>query len=211
MSVQQKQNQPTTLTADMLGIELPEREATLTGCAIAVRALLQNWRQGTVACKGRSDVAFSNKKPWKQKGTGRARAGSKRSPLWKGGGVIHGPQARTKQLKVAKKVKQNALHQLFADRLQSNRIHVIDWAPSQDAPRTKEAYEFLKNNGLLNDTLVMFFPIDDHVSRSSFVNIPNVRIVSFDALNAYDALSGNRWVILQKDMDAFKEMVSRWS
>ena len=61
--------------------------------AIYVRALLQNWRQGTVACKGRSDVSYSNKKPWKQKGTGRARAGSARSPLWRGGGVIFGPQA----------------------------------------------------------------------------------------------------------------------
>ena len=67
---------------------------------------MQNWRQGTVACKGRSDVAFSNKKPWKQKGTGRARAGSARSPLWRGGGVIFGPQPRTRMLKVAKQVKK---------------------------------------------------------------------------------------------------------
>src|SRR5690242_19063445 len=60
-----------------------------------VRALLQNWRQGTVWSRGRADVSFSNKKPWKQKGTGRARAGSPKSPLWKGGGVIFGPQERT--------------------------------------------------------------------------------------------------------------------
>src|SRR5260221_13587778 len=59
-----------------------------------IRVLAQNWRQGTVACKGRSDVAYTNRKPWKQKGTGRARAGSARSPLWKGGGAIFGPQAR---------------------------------------------------------------------------------------------------------------------
>ena len=62
--------------------------------------MLQNWRQGTVACKGRSDVAFSNKKPWKQKGTGRARAGSARSPLWRKGGVIFGPQPRTRTLTI---------------------------------------------------------------------------------------------------------------
>ena len=67
--------------------------------SIYIRSLLQNWRQGTVACKGRSDVGYSNKKPWKQKGTGRARAGSARSPLWRGGGVIFGPQPRTRVLK----------------------------------------------------------------------------------------------------------------
>lgn len=211
MSMQQEQNQSTTLTADMLGIELPETPAALTGCAQWVRALLQNWRQGTVACKGRSDVAFSTKKPWKQKGTGRARAGSRRSPLWRSGGVIHGPQPRTRQLKVGKKTKQNVLYQLLIDRLRNNNVHVLQWDLSQDAPRTKEAFDLLKSHGLLNETLVMFSPIHDHVTRSSFANIPTVRIVSLDAPNAYDVLSGKRWVILQKDMDAFKEMVSRWS
>ena len=67
--------------------------------AVWVRVLMQNWRQGTVGCKARSDVAYTNKKPWKQKGTGRARAGSARSPIWRGGGVTFGPQARVKTLK----------------------------------------------------------------------------------------------------------------
>jgi large subunit ribosomal protein L4 len=70
-----------------------------------VRTLMQNWRQGTVGVKGRSDVARSNKKPWKQKGTGRARAGSARSPLWRGGGVTFGPQLRSRKLSVSKKTK----------------------------------------------------------------------------------------------------------
>src|ERR1700733_5875246 len=65
-----------------------------------IRVLAKNWQQGTVACQGRSDVAYTNRKPWKQKGTGRARAGSARSPLWKGGGVIFGPQARVRTMKV---------------------------------------------------------------------------------------------------------------
>ena len=77
--------------------------------AVYVRSLLQNWRQGTVGCKGRSDVAYSNKKPWKQKGTGRARAGSARSPLWRGGGVIFGPQPRTRVLKAGKQVKKKCV------------------------------------------------------------------------------------------------------
>src|SRR5438105_1375079 len=72
-----------------------------------IRSLIQNWRQGTVACKTRGEIAFSNKKPWKQKGTGRARAGSRRSPLWRKGGVIFGPQSRVRTLKVGRAVKQN--------------------------------------------------------------------------------------------------------
>lgn len=71
-----------------------------------MRVYLQNVRQGTVGSKGRSDIAYTNKKPWKQKGTGRARAGSARSPLWRGGGVVFGPQARIKMLKVPKKLSK---------------------------------------------------------------------------------------------------------
>src|SRR5690348_5288778 len=74
-----------------------------------IRVLANNWRQGTVACKGRADVAYTNRKPWRQKGTGRARTGSARSPLWKGGGAIFGPQARTRTLKLAKKMKHKVL------------------------------------------------------------------------------------------------------
>ena len=212
MSAQQKQTQSTTvLSAQTLGMELPETFSMSVGCAIWVRALLQNCRQGTVGCKDRSEVAFSNKKPWKQKGTGRARAGSKRSPLWKGGGVTHGPQPRTRQLKVGKKTKLNVMFDLFATRLMQGRINVLDWNPSNDLPNTKEAFNALHNHNLINGTIVLFSSIHDHVVRNSFANIPQVRIVSFDSPNAFDVLSGKTWVVLQKDMDAFKEMVSQWS
>src|SRR6201996_8223265 len=77
--------------------------------AICVRSYLQNWRQGTVGCKDRSEVAFANRKPWKQKGTGRARAGSARSPLWKGGGVTFGPKPRDYSQSMNKKARQAAL------------------------------------------------------------------------------------------------------
>src|SRR3989338_6099689 len=77
------------------------------GFSIVVRQLLQNWRQGTVACQTLAEVTGSNKKPFKQKGTGRARAGTVKSPLWRGGGVIFGPQPRTRTLKVSKKLRQS--------------------------------------------------------------------------------------------------------
>src|SRR5436189_5382445 len=81
------------------------------------RVLTKNWQQGTVACQGRSEVSRTNKKPWKQKGTGRARAGSARSPLWKGGGVIFGPQARVRTLKISKKARQKVMTTILADYL----------------------------------------------------------------------------------------------
>ena len=211
MIAQQKQSQSAVLSAQALGIELPETFSMSVGCAIWVRALLQNWRQGTVGCKGRAEVAFSNKKPWKQKGTGRARAGSKRSPLWKGGGVTHGPQPRVRELKVGKKTKLNVMFDLFATRLMQGRISVLDWNPVNDLPKTKDAFNALNRHNLVNDTVVIFSPIHDDVVRNSFANIPQVRIVSFDSPNAFDVLSGKTWVILQKDIDAFKEMVSQWS
>ena len=89
------------------GTNTERRVMPLTSFAIWVKALMQNWRQGTVACKGRADVTSrSNKKPWKQKGTGRARAGSPRSPLWRGGGVIFGPQPRVRKLSLNQGTKK---------------------------------------------------------------------------------------------------------
>ena len=99
--------------------------------AVYVRSLLQNWRQGTVACKGRSDVAYSNKKPWKQKGTGRARAGSARSPLWRGGGVIFGPQPRTRVLKAGKQVKKIMFStQFLFNFLEQGKVVSLNWDAS---------------------------------------------------------------------------------
>ncbi len=86
-----------TVTIKDIGVERPKQNS-MVDFSTWVRSLVQSWRQGTVACKGRSDVARSTKKPWKQKGTGRARAGSARSPIWRGGGVIFGPQKRTRIL-----------------------------------------------------------------------------------------------------------------
>ena len=81
-----------------LNLDASQKKVATVAFSTWIRSLLQNWRQGTVGCKGRSDVNRSNKKPWKQKGTGRARAGSARSPLWRGGGVIFGPQPRVRTL-----------------------------------------------------------------------------------------------------------------
>lgn len=175
-----------------------------------VRALLQNWRQGTVWSRGRSDVSFSNKKPWKQKGTGRARAGSPKSPLWRGGGVIFGPQERTRVLKVNKKTRQLAMLSLLSDYLNRSSIIVADWVMPVEKPKTVHAHALLQQHGLVDKKITVFVASGDMLTYASFVNLPNVAVMSFDQPNAFDLMHSERWVIFKKDQDLFKEMVAQW-
>ncbi len=191
--------------------EVSERSIDKAAFAVCIRALLQNWRQGTVGCKDRSEVSYSNKKPWKQKGTGRARAGSARSPLWIGGGVTFGPQPRVRTLRVTKSIRRGVLNSLFWEYVENNRIGVLDWQLSNDAPKTALASQALKNAQLENKKITIFLSLDDVIHQSSFANIPGVHIVFFDAPNAYDVVRSYQWVILKKDLDIFKKMVATWN
>lgn len=177
----------------------------------AVRVLRQNWRQGTVACKTRGQLAFSNRKPWKQKGTGRARVSSIRSPLWRKGGVIFGPQPRTRVLSIGREQRRMVLRDLFADALASERIVCLDFETEQNKPSTKVASQVLQSAGLHNERIVLFVPVDDFGARASFGNIATVSIVSFDAANAFACSYASHWVFLKKDIDLFKQMVEQWS
>src|SRR5476649_1169803 len=132
-----------TLSTKDFGLTAPDKNISMVGFSIWVRALMQNWRQGTVGCKDRSEVNFSNKKPWKQKGTGRARAGSARSPLWRKGGVVFGPQARTKTLRVSKKLRQNVLGAIAFNHLDTGRVACLDWSLQGDKPQTSAAFKTL--------------------------------------------------------------------
>lgn len=176
----------------------------------AVRSLLQNWRQGTVGCKTRGEVAFSNRKPWKQKGTGRARAGSLRSPLWRKGGIIFGPQPRTRVLDINKKQRKFVFNNILFSALENKTINCLDYNDLQQ-PSTKKAYEALRNMDLATKKVILFLPFGDIVSHASFRNIPNVHILYFDQPNAYDLTDGDSWVFLKKDIDLFKEMILQWN
>lgn len=175
-----------------------------------INVLRQNWRQGTVGCKDRGEVAFSNKKPWKQKGTGRARVGSIRSPLWRKGGVIFGPQLRTRTLKVTQQLKKNVLKALLIDRLQQQKIVALDWQMDGNAPKTALAFAQLKNAGLQNKNIVLFVPTHDYQLQASYANIPHVKMYLFDQPNAYALSQGDFWVYLKRDSDLFKQMVGSW-
>lgn len=199
------------VTPQDVGMRVPEAGNIRFGFAVWVRTLMQNWRQGTVGCKTRSEVARSNKKPWKQKGTGRARAGSARSPVWRGGGVVFGPQPRVKKLKMSKKQKGVVLHSMFYKYLNSGKVHMLEDMLVAPKPSTATAYRVLTKTGLTQHKVTLFLPMHDALNYASFVNIPNVRILFFDQLNAVDLAKSSQWVFFKKDFDMFKEMVSRWS
>ena len=179
--------------------------------SLYVRVLRQNGRQGTVGCKGRGDVSFSNKKPWKQKGTGNARAGTRRSPLWRKGGVIFGPQPRTRTLKVNKNNKKTVFLALFSEMLKTGLVYCIDHDFSKkETPKTKEAYDILKKLKLNDRMGILFLNCDDVLGHASFRNIPHLKIFSFDQPNAYDLSSVGYWMFFKKDYDSFREMVEKW-
>jgi len=194
-----------------LDVKLEKREIDNKAFSVAIRTLLQNWRQGTVVPKGRSDVAFSNAKPFRQKGTGRARAGTKRSPLWRGGGVIFGPQPRTRMLKIPSKQASGVFNNIFFNALENKSIYCLDTLFDEKKPNTKAAYTALKGLGLENEKVLLFIPAMDEMNFMSFRNIPNVNILFFDQPNAFDLSGAKAWIFLKRDVQFFNDMVSRWN
>jgi large subunit ribosomal protein L4 len=215
MNAQAKQSEKTASTISVVTPEHAGMTAEMvkispTSFAQYVRALMQNWRQGTVGVKGRSDVAYSNKKPWKQKGTGRARAGSARSPLWRGGGVTFGPQARTRVLSIPKNVKRNVLAGIAHQFLSAGKVVTLNWELTGETPKTAVAFDALKKAGLNTGKILMFLPAHDLLTATCFSNIPTVRVLFFDQPNAVDLVHADRWVVLNRDLEQFKTMVAQW-
>lgn len=206
---------PKTLThiitpSDAQIAEDTRTEMSPVSFAQCVRTLHQNWRQGTVACKDRGEVTSrSNKKPWKQKGTGRARAGSPRSPLWRGGGVTFGPQERVRTLKTSKALRNNVLKGLLWQRLDAGSIISLNWQPAEK-PKTADLFKVLKDHALSQNSVVFFVATHDYVTHASLANIAKVRMLLFDQPNVYSLAAAERWVFLEKDIDLFKKMVSSW-
>jgi large subunit ribosomal protein L4 len=172
-----------------------------------VTAQLAARRRGTQSTLTRAEVRGGGAKPWKQKGTGRARAGSSRSPIWTGGGVIHAPKPRDYSQRTPKKMIRLALRSALSDRAASERILVLDWG--LDAPSTKGAIAALAANGVEGRVLVVLQP-EDHVVWKSLRNLPNVHICGAGELNAYDVLVSD-WVVFTPDTLPVDRPVSRGS
>ncbi len=194
-----------------LGLDFNKKETSPVTFARAIRVLLQNWRQGTVSCKTRGEVSFANKKPWRQKGTGRARVSSLRSPLWRKGGVIFGPQARVRKLSINEKQRTLVFNNVISRLLEKSAIHCLDFGVNEQGPKTKAAYQALKGMGLDNRKIVLFLPFGDMANFAAFRNLPNVNILTFDQPNAFDLSNGDCWVFMKKDIEHFKEMILQWN
>jgi len=194
-----------------LSLDLVKKETSPATYARAIRVLRQGWRQGTVASKSRGQLAFSNKKPWKQKGTGRARASSLRSPLWRKGGIIFGPQPRTRKLGISRKARSYVMNNVFFAVADQGNIRCLEFSPPKGQPSTKLAVKSLKNAGISSEKTTLFLSFNDHLMAASFRNIPNVQVVFYDQPNAFDLSSSSHWAFLKKDADEFKKMVERWN
>jgi large subunit ribosomal protein L4 len=157
-----------------------------------VTAQLAARRAGTQSTKTRAEVAGGGAKPWRQKGTGRARQGSIRSPQWRGGGVAHGPKPRSYKQRTPKKMIRLALASALSDRLNEDRLKVIDsWG--LDAPSTKSAVKVLKDLNVEGRVLVVLTR-DDEATWKSLRNLQDVHVLYTGELNAYDILVSD-WVV----------------
>ncbi|MDI6728245.1 MAG: 50S ribosomal protein L4 [Thermodesulfovibrionales bacterium] len=157
----------------------------------AVVGYLANQRQGTHATKTVSMVSGGGKKPWKQKKTGRARHGSIRSPIWRGGGIVFGPQPRDYSVNLPKSMRKTALYKALTMKLSDGEIAVVDSIP-MDKPRTKDMARILSNLGLSDKTVLIVLPEkDDNVMRS-VRNIPMADVVRVSDLNAYQVAAFDR-------------------
>ncbi|MFZ1284819.1 MAG: 50S ribosomal protein L4 [Propionicimonas sp.] len=143
-------------------------------------------RQGTHSTKTRGDVAGGGAKPWRQKGTGRARQGSRRAPQWTGGGVVHGPQPRSYAQRTPKKMIAAALRGALSDRAREGRIHVVSAIVAGETPSTKAALQAL--SGIGGAKLLVVLGRDEDVAWLSLRNVPSVHALAVDQLNAYDVL-----------------------
>ena len=161
-------------------------------------------RSGTASTKTVGEVAGTNKKPWRQKGTGRARAGSFRSPLWAGGGVVFGPKPRDFGKKVSKKTKQLALRKALSERIKAGDVVVVDDL-KLESPKTKEFAGVISRLELKGSTLVVSAGVDKNLSLASR-NVPNVALATSDSLNTYDVLRPAKLLFTKS---AFEKVESR--
>ena len=159
-------------------------------------------RQGTHKVKGRGEVSGAGRKPFKQKGTGRARQGSIRAPQMTGGGIVHGPTPRDYAQRTPKKMIAAALRGSLSDRARGGRIHVIDSLSIGDVPSTKTIVELLANIATSKHVLIVL-ERNDELSHKSVRNVPSVHVLPWDQLNAYDVLISDDIVFTKGAFDSF--------
>ena len=169
-----------------------------------VTAIRNSRRAGTAPTKSKGEVAGSNKKPWKQKGTGNARAGFRQSPVWRGGGVAHGPRPRSFERKVNKKVVALAFARALSDRLVAGDVIVVDKFEFE-APKTRLMAKFLKELGVDRTAVIVQKDVDETVFLT-MRNLPGIDYSTAGSLDVYTVLANRRIVC---DKDGFDALMAR--
>ena len=175
--------------------------------AIFDMVLLQraSLRQGTHKVKNRTEVSGGGTKPWRQKGTGRARQGSIRAPQWRGGGVVFGPTPRSYKFKINRKVGRLALRSALSTKIIDNEFMALDTIKF-DAPKTKEMVKVLSNLEAPAKTLIVMDEIDETVARSAN-NIPGVKLLDARRVNVYDVLNSNKLIMTEAAIKSVEEVL----
>ena len=185
----------------VFGVELNEHLVHM-----AVVAQLANKRQGTQKAKTRSEVSGGGRKPWRQKGTGRARSGSTRSPLWVGGGTVFGPQPRSYAFRMPKKQRRLAIKCALSDKVASGDFIVLDDLQF-DAPKTKSVVKMLGDFGVDAKSLIITLDENENVELSSR-NIPGVKAINTMGLNVYDILNHTKLFITKAAIEKIEEVLA---
>ena len=169
-----------------------------------VKNHLANRRQGTQSAKTRAEVRGGGRKPWRQKGTGRARQGSIRAPQWKGGGVVFAPKPRSYRYSVPKKVRRLAMRSVLTSKVLEGELRILD-ALTIDAFSTKKAKEILKNLNLETKTIIVLSEGNEKIVKS-FANLPKVETVVVDYMNVYDLMRFDNLVIVKDALSKIEEV-----
>ena len=191
-----------TLNDAVFGIE--PNESVVFDVILSQRASL---RQGTHAVKNRSAVRGGGKKPWRQKGTGRARQGSIRSPQWRGGGVVFGPTPRSYGYKLPQKVRQLALKSVYSEKVAENKLVAVD-ALNFDAPKTAEFVKVLEALAIERKVLVIFENEGNKFAELSARNIPNVQVTTANSASVLDIVNNDKILVTQAALSQIEKVLA---
>jgi large subunit ribosomal protein L4 len=190
------------LNDTVFGVEVNE---TVVHQALVMQMASQ--RQGNAATKTRAMVRGGGRKPWKQKGTGRARAGTIRSPLWVGGGTVFGPHPRSYSFRMPRKARRLAIKSALTAKLQSGELLVLD-SILFEQPKTKQVVELLKNFGLEERKALLITGEADEIVEKSSRNIPGVKALTANGLNVFDLLHHDKLLITRDAVARIEEVLA---
>ena len=207
---------PNMKVVDMTGKEVGEITlsdkvfgAEVNGAVLhaAVRAYLMNQRQGTQSTLTRSEVSGGGKKPWKQKGTGRARQGSTRSPQWTHGGIALGPKPRSYRIELNKKTKRVAMFSALSSKVAEGNMVVVDSIAATEF-KTKAMAAMLANLGAEKKALIVLPAVDKFVVKSC-ANIPGVKTTVYNSINVYDILNCDKFIVAKEAVEKIEEVYAK--